>query len=377
MASSKPWNFGAGPAMLPESVLEEARASFVDYAGTRMSLVELSHRDAPVMRMMERAESSLRELLSIPATHEVLFLQGGASTQFAAVPLNLVPDATEASSAAAVYVVNGTWSAAAHREASRYLPTRQVGSCEEALAGAEETAPPAYVYYCDNETVHGVEQPTVPAIDMPSSGLSSLLVCDMSSNFISRPVDVSRFDVILAGAQKNSGIAGLTVVIVRKAVLDRASALTPTMLSWKVAAAAKSSYNTPPVFAIFMAGLVFDWTLQQGGVAAMAALSEAKSQRLYAAIGESKCFKATVPEALRSRMNVVFRLAHPHTGEFDAKLEERFCRQADAKDLKQLSGHRSVGGIRASLYNAMPLQGVEALIDFMKQFEQEITQETQ
>ena len=370
----KIWNFGAGPALLPEDILIQAQSEFQNYADTGMSILELSHRDAPVLSMMARAESDLRQLLAVPDTHDILFFQGGATTQFAAIPFNLIADfhATQPP----VYLVNGTWSEAAFKESLKYFSSQRVSSFDELSSSSPSTssslAPPPYIYYCDNETVNGIEFP--PGIPPLTSTWPErpLVVCDMSSNFISRPVDVGRYDVIFAGAQKNSGIAGVTVVIVRKSLLDRAHALTPTMLSWRVAAAAKSNYNTPPVFAIYMAGLMFAWTLAQGGVDEMARRSEVKSQQLYQAIDASAVFRALVPLGQRSRMNVVFRIHDPETGLPSEALESQFVAESDRFGLKALKGHRSVGGLRASLYNAMSAEGVQTLIQFMHQFEEKL-----
>jgi phosphoserine aminotransferase len=301
-------------------------------------------------------------------------MQGGGTAQFAAVPLNLAHGA----SASADYAVTGTWTVAAAKEASKYVAVREVLNVQksagrfvavppqsawrtavDADADADAT-PPAYLYYTDNETVNGVEFSWVPTPASPRTEL----VCDMSSNFLSRPVDVSRFGVIYAGAQKNCGIAGLTIVIVKKSLLDRRRADTPVVLEYKATDEKKSMFNTPPVFAIYVAGLVFKWILREGGVAAMEQRAKQRSEALYAAIDASNGFYvAPVEVSARSRMNVVFRIKGG-----DEALERKFVSEAQAAGLHTLEGHRSVGGLRASLYNAMPMEGVEALLAFMAAF---------
>ncbi len=373
-SSSGVFEFSAGPGVLPACVKAEIAANLVDFEGHGRSIVEMSHRGDTVVRVADEAEASLRALLNVPPTHTILFMQGGGTAQFAAVPLNLAHGA----SASADYAVTGTWTVAAAKEASKYVAVREVLNVQksagrfvavppqsawrtavDADADADAT-PPAYLYYTDNETVNGVEFSWVPTPASPRTEL----VCDMSSNFLSRPVDVSRFGVIYAGAQKNCGIAGLTIVIVKKSLLDRRRADTPVVLEYKATDEKKSMFNTPPVFAIYVAGLVFKWILREGGVAAMEQRAKQRSEALYAAIDASNGFYvAPVEVSARSRMNVVFRIKGG-----DEALERKFVSEAQAAGLHTLEGHRSVGGLRASLYNAMPMEGVEALLAFMAAF---------
>jgi phosphoserine aminotransferase len=366
------FEFSAGPGVLPACVKAEIAANLVDFEGHGRSIVEMSHRGDTVVRVADEAEASLRALLNVPATHSILFMQGGGTAQFAAVPLNLAHDA----SVRADYAVTGTWTVAAAKEASKFVAVREVLNVQQsagrfvavppqsAWRGADDAdaaaAAPAYLYYTDNETVNGVEFSWVPTPASPRTEL----VCDMSSNFLSRPVDVARFGVIYAGAQKNCGIAGLTIVIVKKSLLDRRRADTPVVLDYKATDEKKSMLNTPPVFAIYVAGLVFKWILREGGVSAMEQRAKQRSEALYAAIDASGGFYvAPVEVSARSRMNVVFRIKGG-----DEALERKFVSEAQAAGLHTLEGHRSVGGLRASLYNAMPMEGVEALLAFMAAF---------
>jgi phosphoserine aminotransferase len=352
------FNFSAGPAVLPTEVLEEVRAQLSDWHGSGSSVMEVSHRGQAFMEVAQAAESDLRALLSIPDDYRVLFMQGGASAQFSAIPLNLAtPDAC------ADYLVTGAWSAKALEEARRYCRVniaadeKASGYCTVPDAGALKlSAASAYVHYTPNETIGGVEFAYIP-----DSGATPL-VADMSSTLLSRPFDVTRCGLIYAGAQKNIGPAGLTVVIVRASLLGHAQAATPAV--WDYAAVAKqhSMVNTPPTFAWYVAGLVFKWLKRQGGLSAMGERNRAKAQLLYATIDASGFYKNPVARNCRSFMNVPFTLANP-------KLDAEFLRTAAAAGLTNLEGHRSVGGMRASLYNAMPLAGVEALTAFMKEFE--------
>ncbi len=352
------YNFNAGPAALPLPVLERARDELLDFAGCGMSVMEVSHRGKEFEAVAEASEARLRALLGIPADYRVLFLQGGAQLQFSAVPLNLLGEG-----ASADYVDTGSWSAKAIDEARRYGQVNVVASSREAryfhIPAAEDWRRDpcaAYLHYTPNETIGGVEFHFVPASD----GVP--LVADMSSTILSRPVDVSRFGLIYAGAQKNIGIAGLTVVIVREALLGRARAATPLLLDYKLQADSGSMANTAPTFAWYMAGLVFDWLTEEGGLAEMARRNERKARTLYAAIEASNFYANPVAEDCRSWMNVPFTLA-------DAALDAVFLTEAKAAGLAGLKGHRSVGGMRASLYNAMPQEGVEALVEFMQDFE--------
>ena len=353
----RPYNFSAGPAQLPEAVLEQAKAEMLDWRGSGMSVMEMSHRGKEFVAIAEQAEADLRELLAIPANYKVLFLQGGASSQFAAIPLNLLRGKTKAD-----YLNTGMWSKKAISEAKKFAQVNVVASSEAVnftTVPARETwkcdAEAAYLHYTPNETIGGVELHTVPDVDVP-------LVADFSSTLLSRPVDVSRFGLIYAGAQKNIGPAGLTLVIVREDLLGQTVAGTPTMLDYAVMAKEGSMYNTPPTYAWYIAGLVFQWLKAQGGLSAIAARNQAKAGLLYKAIDESGFYKNPVDPAYRSWMNVPFTLP-------DAALDKPFLAEAKAAELVTLAGHRSVGGMRASIYNAMPLEGVQALVDFMADFQ--------
>ena len=351
------YNFCAGPAALPEPVLEIARDDMLDWHGRGLSLMEMSHRSPEVVGVAERAEQTLRDLLGISDDYAVLFLQGGASTQFAAVPLNLV-----SGQGSADYVNTGQWSKKAIAEGGRYCAVNVVASSEDTNF---TTIPPQdswqlgadalYLHYTPNETIGGVEYFWTPRAGVP-------LVTDMSSTILSRPIDISEFGVIYAGAQKNIGPAGLTLVIVRRDLLGRAHDKCPAMLNWQTAADNDSMYNTPPTFALYLAGLVFDWLHQLGGLEAIAAVNRRKAQKLYAAIDGSDFYANPVELASRSLMNVPFTLA-------DAGLDQQFLQESEAAGLLNLKGHRSVGGMRASIYNAVSEAAVDALIAFMQEFE--------
>jgi phosphoserine aminotransferase len=355
---SRVFNFSAGPAALPLAVLERARDELTDWRGCGMSVMELSHRGKEFSDIAERAESSLRALLSIPGDYHVLFLQGGATTQFGVIPFNLAgPDSV------ADYVLTGSWSKKAAAEGKRFCDARVIADAADssyteipdpaAWTSSEEAA---YLHYTPNETIGGVEFHFVPDTgDVP-------LVADMSSTILSRPLDVTRFGVIYAGAQKNIGPAGLTLVIVRKDLVGGAREGTPKMMDYAPLAESGSMTNTPPTYAWYMSGLVFDWLLENGGLAAMGERNEAKAARLYGAIDASDFYANPVRPDCRSWMNVPFTLADPD-------LDARFLEESAAAGLKALKGHRSVGGMRASIYNAMPMEGVEALVDFMGAFE--------
>ncbi|KNC81988.1 phosphoserine aminotransferase, chloroplastic [Sphaeroforma arctica JP610] len=359
MTMSKVINFAAGPAKLPPTVLAKAQAELLDYEGCGMSVMELSHRGKEFTKIIKDAEADIRELMAIPDNYSILFLQGGATTNFAALPLNLAgPEDT------VDYMITGSWSKKAAEEATKYvknvnkvLPKPANGFTEIPDKSEWSLSPDAkYVYYCDNETVHGVEFSTVPE----TNGVP--LIADMSSNFLSRPVDVTKFAVIYGGAQKNIGPAGMTIVIIRNDLLGNAQAITPTMLDYSVMAKNGSMYNTPPCFAIYMAGLVFRYLIDNGGLAAYSKKSDAKSGALYRAIdGSDGFYRAPVEEKSRSRMNIPFRLSKE-------ELEPVFLEEAAKKGMVQLKGHRSVGGIRASIYNAITEEEVSTLIDFMDEF---------
>ena len=354
---SRVFNFSAGPAALPAEVLGQLRDEMLDWHGHGMSVMEMSHRGKAFVGIAQQAEADLRELLAVPANYKVLFLQGGATAQFAAIPLNLArPDAV------ADYVNTGAWSKQAIGEAKRYcrvnLAADAGGSYASIPSRADWKLTPgaAYVHYTPNETIGGVEFHTVPEVgDVP-------LVADMSSTILSRPVDVSRYGVIYAGAQKNIGPAGLVVVIVREDLLGRARADVPTVFDWKAMAADGSMLNTPATYSWYVAGVVFQWLKRQGGLVAMERLNRAKADKLYGAIDGSGFYRNPVALDCRSWMNVPFVLAN-------AELDKPFLEGAKAAGLVALEGHRSVGGMRASIYNAMPMAGVDALVQYMAEFQ--------
>lgn len=352
------FNFCAGPAALPEPVLQIARDDMLEWHGKGLSLMEMSHRSPEVVGVAQHAEQTLRDLLGVSDDYAVLFVQGGASTQFAAVPLNLLGEKSGAD-----YVNTGQWSKKAIEEGQRYGAVNVVASSKDtnfSTIPAQQTwqlgSDPAYLHHVANETIGGVEFFWTPQVDVP-------LVADMSSTILSRPIQVADYGVIYAGAQKNIGPAGLTLVIVRRDLLGRAHPLCPAMLNWQVAAENESMYNTPPTFAIYLAALVFDWLVEQGGLSAMEDLNRRKAQKLYAAIDGSDFYSNPVELASRSLMNVPFILA-------DAELDKLFLKESEAAGLLNLKGHRSVGGMRASLYNAVSEAAVDALVGFMQDFEQ-------
>ncbi|XP_039217036.1 phosphoserine aminotransferase [Crotalus tigris] len=356
-------NFGAGPAKLPRSVLLEAQQELVDYKGLGISVLEMSHRTSDFSKIIKAAENCLRELLNIPDNYKVLFLQGGGSGQFSGIPLNLI-GLKEAR--CADYVVTGGWSAKAAKEAEKY---GKVNLVHPKLSSYTKIPDPStwnlnpdssYIYYCANETVHGVEFDFAPDVG------NAVLVCDMSSNFLSRPVDVSKFGVIFAGAQKNIGCAGVTVVILREDLLGYALKECPIVLDYKVQVENSSLYNTPPCYSIYITGLVLEWIKNNGGVTAMDKLSQIKSQMVYDIIEKSNGFYACpVEKKSRSRMNVPFRIG---SIKGDEALEKEFLEKAVENNMISLKGHRSVGGIRASLYNAVTIEDVEKLATLMKSF---------
>jgi len=352
------FNFAAGPATLPLEVLEQARDELIDWQGSGMSVMEVSHRSKAFIAVAEEAEAVLRELLAIPANYKVLFLQGGGTAQFSAVAMNLsAPDSV------VDYINTGAWSKKALGEAKRYA---KVNVAADEAASSYTTVPEqgalkltsdaAYVHYTPNETIGGVEFPYIPQTG------SVPLVADMSSSILSRPIDVSKFGVIYASAQKNIGPSGLAVVIVREDLLGRARAYTPSVLDYKAMAAEGSMSNTPPTFGWYLAGLTFKWLKANGGLAWIAERNRAKAAKLYDAIDSSGFYKNPVAKPYRSWMNVPFTLAKP-------ELDKTFISEAKAAGLTNLEGHRSVGGMRASIYNAMTPQGVDALIGFMKEFQ--------
>ena len=352
------FNFSAGPAALPLEVLQQAQAELVNWHGSGMSVMEMSHRGKEYMGIQAEAEADLRELMGIPANYKVLFLQGGASLQFAMVPMNLLRG-----KASADYLNTGEWSKKAIKETKKYGAVNVVASSEDknfsyAPAQSQWKLDPnaAYVHITQNETIGGVE-----IFWTPETG-SVPLVSDMSSTILSRPIDVSKFGLIYAGAQKNIGPAGLTIVIVREDLLGQTVAGTPTMMDYAIQAENDSMYNTPPTYAIYIAGLVFKMLKAKGGLAAMEKHNRAKAQILYDVLDASSFFASPVARENRSLMNIPFTLKN-------AELDEEFLKGAKARGMIQLKGHRSVGGMRASIYNAMPVEGVQALADYMKEFE--------
>ena len=350
-------NFSAGPAMLPAEVLARAGDEMLDWHGTGMCVMEMSHRGKEFISIAEQAERDLRELLDIPADFKVLFLQGGATLQFAQVPMNLLHGKGKAD-----YVVTGEWSKKALKQATRYCDVAIAATSEDrnfAYAPKTFTVRPdaAYVHYCSNETIGGVEYQSVPKIDKDIP-----LVADASSHFLSRPIEVSKFGLIYAGAQKNVGPAGLTIVIVREDLLGKAAQGTPTVMDYKLQADADSMLNTPPTYSMYIAGLVFRWLKQLGGVAEIEKRNRAKAKVLYDLLDAGSFYRNPVEKADRSRMNVPFTLN-------DAKLDDEFLKGAAKQGMIELKGHRSVGGMRASIYNAMPLEGVQRLAQYMKDFE--------
>jgi phosphoserine aminotransferase len=353
------FNFAAGPATLPLPVLEQVQAELPDWQGSGMSVMEISHRSKAFIRVAQEAEADLRELLAVPAGYKVLFLQGGASGQFAAIPMNLAGDGSTVD-----YVNTGSWSKKAIGEAKPFCGKVNVAADAKASGYTsvpafetwQRTPDAAYLHYTPNETIGGVEFPFIP-----DTG-SVPLVADFSSTILSRPLDVARFGLIYAGAQKNIGPAGLCIVIVREDLLGRARPTTPAIWNYASMAAEDSMSNTPPTFAWYMAGLVFKWLKQGGGLAAMGARNGAKAAKLYAAIDGSDFYSNPVERGCRSWMNVPFTLAKP-------ELDKTFLSEAESAGLTNLAGHRSVGGMRASIYNAMPLEGIDALVAFMQEFE--------
>lgn len=354
------FNFSAGPSMLPLEVLEQAAAEMTNWNGTGMSVMEMSHRSADFKEIIERAEADLRDLMHIPDNYKVLFLQGGGSLQFAMVPLNLLRNSKKAD-----YIVTGTWAKKAAKEAEKFGDIRVVASSEDKtfsyipkVKKEDFRADADYVYITGNNTIYGSRYAEFPDTgDIP-------LVGDFSSNILSQEIDVTKFGIIWAGAQKNIGPAGVVIVIIREDLLGFADASVPTMLDYKVAADNGSMYNTPPTYGIYMAGLTFQYLKAHGGVPAMEAQNKKKAAMLYDYIDGSKLYTAPVAREDRSLMNVVFVTGNP-------ELDKKFVAEAKEQGLVNLNGHRSIGGMRASIYNAMPMEGVEALIAFMKKFEAE------
>jgi len=357
---TRKYNFSAGPAMIPQEVLEQAQDEMDDWKGSGMSVMEMSHRGKEYMSIAAEAEADLRDVMSIPENYKVLFLQGGASSQFTAIPLNLL-DGKES----ADYINTGAWSKKAIAEANRYCSVNVASSSED--NGFASIAPfeswdrnpdAAYLHYTPNETIGGLEFPWIPETeDIP-------LVADMSSTILSRPLDVSKFGMIYAGAQKNIGPAGLTIVIIRDDLLGKAMDITPATMNYEIISKADSMYNTPPTYGWYLSGLVFKWLKGKGGLEGMAEINKRKADKLYAAIDNSDFYSNPVQKEFRSWMNVPFTLAN-------SDLDADFLSQAAERGLITLKGHRSVGGMRASIYNAMPEEGIDALVEMMKDFEKQ------
>ena len=357
---SRVYNFSAGPAVLPEEVLREAQAEMMDYNGTGMSVMEMSHRSKAFDQIIQEAEKDLRDLMNIPDNYKVLFLQGGASLQFAMIPMNLMKNKV------ADYIVTGQWAKKAWQEAQKYGKANKIASSEDKTFSyipdcsdlpINEDAD--YVYICENNTIYGTKYKTLP------NTKGKDLVADVSSCLLSEPVDVSKYAIIYGGVQKNIGPAGMVIAIVREDLItDDVLPGTPTMMKYKTHADANSLYNTPNCYCIYICGKVFKWLKKQGGLEAMKEKNEKKAKILYDFLDESKLFHGTVEKDSRSLMNVPFV-----TG--NADLDAKFVKEAKEAGLENLKGHRSVGGMRASIYNAMPIEGVEALVDFMRKFEKE------
>ena len=358
---SRVYNFSAGPAVLPEEVLKEAADEMMDYRGTGMSVMEMSHRSKTYDQIIKEAEQDLRDLMNIPDNYKVIFLQGGASLVFAEVPMNLMKNGK------AAYIITGQWAKKAAQEAEKYGEVVRVASSADKTFSyipdcsdldIQEDAD--YVYICENNTIYGTKFWQLP------NTKGKILVSDVSSCFLSEPIDVSKYGVVYGGVQKNVGPAGVQIVIVREDLIADGPAFkqTPTMCDWKIQAENDSLYNTPPCYGIYICGKVFKWIKKMGGLEAMKAHNEKKAAILYNFLDQSKLFKATVQGADRSLMNVPFI-----TG--DADMDAKFVKEAKEAGFENLKGHRSVGGMRASIYNAMPIEGVEKLVEFMKKFEQE------
>ncbi|MGI4812647.1 MAG: 3-phosphoserine/phosphohydroxythreonine transaminase [Janthinobacterium lividum] len=352
------FNFSAGPAALPEEVLRQAAEEMLEWRGTGVSVMEMSHRSSAYLGIYEEARDTLRQLLEVPSNYQILFMQGGALAENALIPMNLLGERQLAD-----YVVTGSWSAKSIAEAARYCSPHLAASTQSSgfrsapgIEAWQLSVDPAYVHFCSNETINGVEY-----FDFPDTGAVPL-VADASSHLLSRPMDVSKVGVLYGGAQKNIGMAGLTLVIVRDDLLDRARLICPTAFHWKTVAQNDSMYNTPPTYAIYIAGLVFQWLLRQGGLPGIEQRNIEKARLLYETIDRSDLYVNEVDLAARSRMNVPFFLK-------DASRNDAFLQGAQQRGLLQLKGHKSVGGMRASIYNAVPLAAVQALTDYMKEFE--------
>jgi phosphoserine aminotransferase len=373
---TRPYNFSAGPATMPEAVLQQAAAEMLDWHGSGMGVMEMSHRGPEFGEILRQAEADFRELLAVPAHFRILFMQGGGLAENAIVPMNLAghsPQASGVTQPLMQFVLTGSWSQKSFKEAQRYGQATVVASAREsqfthipAPSGWQVDTSAAYLHLCSNETIHGVEFQELP--DLAALGFDGPLVVDFSSHVLSRPVDWSRVGVAFGGAQKNIGPAGLTLVVVREDLLDRALPCCPSAFHYRSVADNHSMYNTPPTYSIYMAGLTFQWLKQQRegsatGVAAMEIRNRAKADLLYGYIDQSQLYENRVSPDCRSRMNIPFLLRDPSRN-------DAFLAGAKARGLLQLKGHKSVGGMRASIYNAMPMAGVQALVDYMREFEQ-------
>ncbi|GLS14309.1 3-phosphoserine/phosphohydroxythreonine transaminase [Hydrogenophaga electricum] len=361
--TQRPYNFSAGPAAMPEAVLAQAAAEMLDWHGCGMGVMEMSHRGKEFISIYEQAEADLRELLAVPPEFKILFMQGGGLAENAIVPLNLSRGGT------VDFVVSGSWSQKSAKEAQRYATANIAASGQAsgftalpAPASWQLSAGAQYLHLCSNETIHGIEFHELP--DLKALGCDAPLVIDFSSHVLSRPVDWSRVGLAFGGAQKNVGPAGVTLVIVREDLLGHALPACPSAFDYQTVADNQSMFNTPPTYAIYMAGLTFQWLKQQGGVAAMERCNIAKAELLYGYLDRSAFYVNKVDPAARSRMNVPFFLR-------DESRNQAFLDGAKARGLLQLKGHKSVGGMRASIYNAMPIEGVQALVDYLKDFEKE------
>lgn len=379
MTKNRPWNFSAGPSVLPEPVLEQAAAEMLDWHGSGMSVMEMSHRGPEFTQICDEAEADLRQLLGVGDDFAVLFMQGGATAENAIVPMNLIGRSAQKQ---ADYVLTGSWSKKSFKEAQKYGDAAVAATNETALQDGGQTYGPltwvpsvsewqlrataAYLHLCSNETIGGVEFMGWPdASQMAALGAPDVpLVVDASSHFLSRAMDFSRVGMVYAGAQKNAGPAGVTVVIVRKELIGHALPICPSAFDYVNVAKDRSKFNTPPTYSIYIAGLVFKWLLQQGGLASIERANIAKAEALYGFFDQSGFYRVPVHPSVRSRMNVPFTLA-------DSALDQAFLDGARAAGLNQLKGHKSVGGMRASIYNAMPLAGVMDLIDYLQWFERE------
>ncbi|WP_294768839.1 3-phosphoserine/phosphohydroxythreonine transaminase [uncultured Rhodoferax sp.] len=364
----RPYNFSAGPAAMPAEVLEQAAAEMLDWHGSGMGVMEMSHRGKEFLSIYEQAEADLRELLAVPANFRILFMQGGGLAENAIVPLNLSAlRAPAGGNGTADFVLTGSWSEKSLKEAGKYCLPHTAASAKAdgyttipAAASWQLSAHASYVHICTNETIHGVEFQSLP--DLKALGSDAALVIDFSSHVASRSVDWSKVGLAFGGAQKNLGPAGVTLVVVREDLLGHALPICPSAFDYKTVADNGSMYNTPPTYSIYMAGLVFQWLKRQGGVAAMEARNIAKAELLYSAIDQSSLYENRVHKDCRSRMNVPFYLRNE-------SLNDAFLAGAKAAGLLQLKGHKSVGGMRASIYNAIPLEGVQALVAYMQEFE--------